>query len=231
MKVRQVMTAPAVTVDADASFADIVDLLLANDISGLPVVDSDGALLGIVTEADLVSNEAYGYRRRRALGLVGDYLRGRDPQWVRKAAGRTARELMTASTATASPDESVADAARTMLEGHHKRLPVVEGGVVVGVVSRHDLLMPFGRGEDDIAADVEDALHDLRRVPEGHHADASVAAGIVQLTGTVQWPSDSAVVEAAVASVPGVVAVENLLVAIEPEEPVLKGRLMPPLRH
>lgn len=141
MKVRDVMTADVVTVGPTASFAEVVDCLLSHEISGLPVVDNGGRLLGIVTEADLVSKEAYGQRRRRALGLLADYFRGRDPQWVRKSAGLTAHELMTVVPDTAAPDEDIAEAARRMLERHHKRLPVVdEDGRVVAIVSRHDLL-------------------------------------------------------------------------------------------
>lgn len=143
MKVSDVMTTAVVTIGADAAYADIVDCLLRHGISGVPVVDGTGRLLGIVTEADLVSKEAYE-PRRRALGLLADYLRGRDPQWVRKAGGLTAAELMTAAADTASPDEDLTEVARKMLERHHKRLPVVVDGKVVGIVSRQDLLRAFG---------------------------------------------------------------------------------------
>lgn len=217
MKVRDVMTTPVVTVRPDATFADVVDQLLANDISGVPVVDADGQLVGMVTEADLVSKEAYGYRRRRALGLVADCLRGRDPQWVRKAAGRTATDVMTAAPATASPDDDLAVAARRMLESHHKRLPVIEDGRVVGIVSRQDLLQPFHRAGAAVLADVERLLGDVLRVPETHEARPSVAAGVVTLDGTAQWPSDVALIEAVVARVPGVVAIDNRLRAREPD--------------
>jgi CBS domain-containing protein len=87
VKVRDIMTAPAITVGPDAPFVQIVDALLVNDISGVPVTDDDGRLLGVVSEADVVTKEAYGHRRRRALGLVADYLRGRDPQSVRSRQG------------------------------------------------------------------------------------------------------------------------------------------------
>ena len=105
MRVRDVMSAPVVTVGPDATFHEVVGRLLDNDISGVPVVDPTGRLLGIVTEADLVSNEAYGYRRRRALALVGDFLLGRNPAWVAKSSARTAAELMSGVTSTARPDE------------------------------------------------------------------------------------------------------------------------------
>ena len=215
MKVRDVMTTPVTTVSPEMTFADLVDTLLDNDISGVPVVEADGQLLGMVTEADLVSKEAYGFRRRRPLGMVADYLRGRDPQWVRKASGRTAIDVMTGASATASPDDEIAVAARRMLEHHHKRLPVVEDGRVVGIVSRHDLLQPFHRADAAILADVESLLGDVRRVPETHEARPSVLAGVITLRGTAQWPIDVPLIEAVVARVPGVVAVDNLLCARE----------------
>jgi CBS domain-containing protein len=137
------MTTEIVTVGPDATFAEIVDTLVSNDVSGVPVVDGTGRLLGIVTEADLVSREAYGPRRRRALGLLAEYFRGRDPQWVRKSAALKARELMTAAPDTAGPDEDLMEPARRMLEHHRKRLPVVEHGRIVGIVARQDLLQHF----------------------------------------------------------------------------------------
>jgi CBS domain-containing protein len=135
------MTTYVVTADLDATYDEMVDRLLAHDISGLPVVDSDGVLLGLVTEADLVSREAYGPERRRSLGLIADHLRNRDPAWVRKASGTTAGEIMTHAVTTASPDDELRVAARRMLESGYKRLPVVTAdGRLVGIVSRRDVL-------------------------------------------------------------------------------------------
>jgi CBS domain-containing protein len=217
MKVRDVMSSPAVTVGPAATFGEVVDRLLAHDISGLPVVDDGGRLLGMITEADLVSKEAYGYRRRRALGLVAEYLRGHDPQWVRKGAARTARDLMTAAPAAASPDEDLATAARRMLELRHKRLPVVEAGRVVGVVARHDLLKPLHRSDAELAGEVEALLGDVRRAPDSHGVSVAVHDGVVTLEGTALRPSDIAVIDAVVGHVPGVVGVDDRIVALEPE--------------
>jgi CBS domain-containing protein len=217
MKVREVMSSPAITAGPEATFAELAQLLLVNDISGLPVVDADGALVGIVTEADLVAKEAYGFRRRRSLGLIADFLRDRDPEWVRKGSGRTAREVMTASPTTVSPDDDLAVAARRMLEEKHKRLPVVEGGRVVGLLSRHDLLRPFSRSDRELLSEIESLLQDVWRVPERHGVAASVSAAVVSLEGTTQWPSDAAIIERLVAAIPGVVAVDSHLVPREPE--------------
>ncbi|MBN2623451.1 MAG: CBS domain-containing protein [Acidimicrobiales bacterium] len=147
MHVRDVMTTDVVTVGPGASYGEIADRLLAHDISGLPVIDDDGTLVGMVTEADLVSREAYGPDRRRPLGLILDYLRDRDPAWVRKASGRVAGELMTRVVDTASPDDELRVTAQRMLETEHKRLPVVAtDGRLVGIVSRRDVLASvYGR--------------------------------------------------------------------------------------
>lgn len=210
------MTSPAITIGPDTKFPEIVDIMLANDVSGLPVLDDDGELLGIVTEADLVSKEAYGFRRRRPLALIFDFLRERDPQWVRKAAGRTAKELMTGMPATASPDDDLGSAARRMIELHHKRLPVVSGGRVVGVVSRHDLLAPMRRSDLDILNDVEALLADPREVPATHQAKAFVNSGVVTLVGDVMFQIDADLIGSVVAGVPGVVAVDNRCRGSEP---------------
>jgi CBS domain-containing protein len=82
------MTTGVVTVGPDATYGEIVDRLLAHDISGLPVMDDSGRLVGVVTEADLVSREAYGTERRRPLGLLFDYLAGPRPRMGAQSVGR-----------------------------------------------------------------------------------------------------------------------------------------------
>jgi CBS domain-containing protein len=140
MNVRDVMSAPVFTVGGDTPFAEVVEELLAHDVSGAPVVDDSGHVIGVVSEADLISNEAYGSTRRGALAFISAFLHDRDPQWLRKASGRTARELMNAAPLTTTPDEPLSAVALEMLETRHKRVPVIEDGELVGIVTRHDLL-------------------------------------------------------------------------------------------
>lgn len=216
MKVRDVMTSPAITVTPETPFTGIVATLLDHDISGVPVVDERGRLVGIVSEADLVGRQVFGYRRR-ALRVLADHLHGRDTIWVRKVGGLTAAELMTADPDTVRPGDDVRLAARRMLEHHHKRLVVVADSEVVGVVSRHDLLRPFARSDTDLVADVRRLLADPFRIAEDHAIQPSVAEGVVTLDGTVRRPSDVDIVETEVACIPGVVAVDNRLRATERE--------------
>ncbi len=139
--VRDVMSTDVVVAHLDTPFEELVKLLLDHDIAAVPVVDAEGKLVGVVSEADLVSRAAYGHRRHRALQMMGEYLAGGDPQWLRKAAGDKASELMNAAPVTVTETQDVRRAARLMLERRVKRLVVVDAGQhVVGIVSRHDLL-------------------------------------------------------------------------------------------
>jgi len=214
MKVRDVMSSPAVKVTTATPFTGIVATLLEHDISGVPVVDERDRLVGVVSEADLVDRQVRGYRRP-FVSLVTDYFTSRDPDWMRRVGGLTAGELMTRDADTVGPDDDIALAARRMSRTGHKRLPVVDGGVTVGVVSRHDILRPYTRPDPDIIADVRRLLADPFRIAEDHGIQPSVSAGVVTLDGTVRRPVDVEIAETEVAGIPGVVAVDSRLRAHE----------------
>lgn len=217
MKVRDVMTSTVVTVTPDTPFPELVDRLLHYGISGLPVVDEDGHLVGIVTEADLVSKEAYGGRRRRALELLADLIAGRETRWASKGKGRTAAQVMTTKVETARPGDDLRAAARRLVENRLKRLPVVDDGKLVGIVSRTDLLRVLHRSDDDLARDVAQMLADPLRAPEEHTVEATVVDGVVTLRGTVHFPMDLPVLNAMVWRLPGVVDVCNEAISREPD--------------
>lgn len=209
------MSTPVFTVATDAPFAAIVEELLAHEVNALPVVDEHDHVVGIVSEADLISNAAYGYRRRGKLALLDELLHDRDPQWLRKASGRTAAELMTRNPMTARPSDPLGYVASQMLERRHKCVPVVEDGKLVGVVTRHDLLRRFHRSDAELSVDIHTMLADAWRVPTSHEAIVTVKDGIVTLTGTTLFPQDIGFIEHVIARLPGVVAVENRLTARE----------------
>jgi CBS domain-containing protein len=216
-KVRDLMTTEVFTVRPDAAFKDVVEALLEHDVSGLPVVDEQGRLMGIVTEADLMSKEAYGGRRRRPVKLLVDLLTG-DSRWVDKAKALTAETMMTRRPLAIGPGDDVTFAARRMLEHRVKRLPVVdEDNQLVGIVSRHDLLRIFDRSDEEITVDLRDRLASPRYAPDDHAVTFTVDQGVVMLRGTVLHPSDRPAVEALARSVAGVVAVEAHVEAREPE--------------
>jgi CBS domain-containing protein len=216
MKIKDVMTTEVLTVQEDTPFKDVVELLVEHRVSGVPVVDTEGNLRGLVTEADLVSKEAFDLRHRRPLAAVTELISG-SSRWSGKAAGLTAREVMTERVVVVEPGADVRTAARKMLDLGVKRLPVVEDGRVVGIVSRQDLLRIFHRPDADIAAELEVKMASPLYAPEDHTVIASVADGVVTLTGRVSFAGEVPVIEGLAADVLGVVHVDSRITYDRPD--------------
>lgn len=210
MKVREVMSKEVVTVTSDTTFPELVEQLVGNDVSGLPVVD-DGKLVGIVTEADLVTKGAYGgsQERRRPLEMIIDVLAGGEAPWMTKAKGNTASDVMTTPVWSTKPNDDIRAAARRMIHNDVKRLPVVEDGKLVGIVSRADLLRAMNRDDDQIATDIRSAFADPLRSPERTELEVAVTDGQVAITGSAEFPHDVPVLTSVAWSIPGVVSVQN----------------------
>ena len=219
MKICDVMTTPVISVTPDTPFKKLVERLVEFDVSGLPVLDESAQLVGIVTEADVVSKEAYGTRRSRALALLADVLAAREHHWVTKAAGSVAADVMTANVIVCGPDEDVRIVARRMLERGVKRMPVVHAGKLVGMVSRQDILGMFARPDDAIAAEVGRVLVTHPNRPDDCHVHCSVEGGIVTLTGDVRYARDAPIVVSLVRDVEGVIDVIDNLHNREPDPP------------
>ncbi len=217
MKVKEVMTPEVVTVGPQMPLKEIIDCMVRSEVSCLPVVDQNRSLVGIITEADLISKEAYGTTRRRALALFGDVLSKRDHPWVAKAAGVRAADVMTRDVVVCRPTDDIRSVAKRMLEQRVKRIPVMEDGRLVGIVSRHDVLALLDRPDELITRDVARALvHDPDR-PDDHHVQFSVRDGIVTLIGDVRYAWDEPVVVSIVRGVPGVIDVDSRLHHREPK--------------
>jgi CBS domain-containing protein len=144
-RISEIMDSSPATVAPDTSVEDVVAALREHQLPGLPVVDEDGQLVGIVTEADLVLPDDEGdLHIPHYVNLFGgtvfleslDRFEGR----LRKAFAATAEDMMTSHPDTVTPDTSVREAARLIHETGHNRLPVVEDGRLVGVVTRLDVL-------------------------------------------------------------------------------------------
>jgi CBS domain-containing protein len=149
--VRDVMDASPETVNVDTKVEDVVRLLRDNELPGVPVLDGDGKLAGIVTEADMVLPDDQGdLHIPHYINLFGGTVflepLGRFEKRLRKAFASTAADMMTADPDTVAPDASVKEAARLIHESGHNRLPVVEDdGRLVGVITRVDLLGALSR--------------------------------------------------------------------------------------
>jgi CBS domain-containing protein len=144
--VRQVMTPDPATIAPDASAEDVVRLMKEHELPGLPVVDADDRLVGIVTESDLVISDDEGdLHIPHYVELFGGMVFmpesvKRFEERFHKAAAATAREMMTADPVTVEADDPVRKAARLIADSGHNRLPVTDGGRLVGVVTRVDVL-------------------------------------------------------------------------------------------
>ncbi|MCL6667562.1 CBS domain-containing protein [Streptomyces panaciradicis] len=209
--IEDVMTREVVRAPRDASFKTVAGLLAEHRISGLPVVDDGGRVLGVVSETDLLHRQA----------AQSDARRGRRPRLPRlsrsarvaaaKARATTAEHLMTGPAVTTTLDASVAQAARTMRRHAVERLPVVDRqGRLAGIVTRGDLLRVFLRPDEDIRRDVGDQVAAALCQPR-YLVDVGVAGGVVRLRGHVERRSDTGLAVLVARRVDGVVAVTEAL--------------------
>jgi CBS domain-containing protein len=226
MQAKDVMTTRVVTVRPDTRVERIAALLLERRISGVPVVDADGRLLGIVTEGDLMRRPELGTERLRGwwLQLFGDE-RGRASEYAR-AHGSRAAEVMTRNVVTVSEEASVGEIARLLEEHRIKRVPVVRGEQVVGIVSRANLLQalaarptpaPTERWVDDRALrDEVMRVLDREGMSVRGPLNVIVSNGVVELWGLVESEEERRAMRVAVENVPGVVSIKDNLGRIRP---------------
>jgi CBS domain-containing protein len=144
--VREYMTPDPVTVTRDTGIEDVVKLLGEHDLPGVPVVDGNGHVEGIVTESDLIITDDDGedlhipHYVELFGGLIPLESLRHFEQRLRKAAAATAGDLMTSPAVTVTADDPVRKAARLIAESEHNRLPVEDEGRLVGVITRADVL-------------------------------------------------------------------------------------------
>jgi CBS domain-containing protein len=140
MKAQDVMTSPPITVRPDTPVTEIAALLIERRISGVPVVDEAGRMIGIVSEGDLLRRCELGTDRQRSQWL--ELLVDRDAQAAdfARAHGMFARDVMTPDVISVSPDADLVDIAALLERRRIKRVPVVRDGVPVGIVSRANVL-------------------------------------------------------------------------------------------
>ena len=149
--VKDVMSTHVVAVRKSASFKDMATRLREHGVSAFPVLDEDNKVVGVVSEADLLTKEALEFS---ATGRVSGMLHHREQA---KAAATTAADLMTKPPVTVGPDEFVSHAARLMYARKVKRLPVVDDdGRLIGIVSRADVLSVYNRPDGDIRREIID---------------------------------------------------------------------------
>jgi CBS domain-containing protein len=206
--VKDLMTTQVVTVGPATPFKEIVARLAEHRVSAVPVVDDAGRVLGVVSEADLLLKEEFA-DPDRDIPLFWTKRRRLERE---KAAGSTARDLMSVAVVSISPDATVAEAARRMHRANIKRLPVVgEGGRLVGIVSRSDLLKVFDRPDDSIRREIIDDVIVGEFTLDPDRFFIHVDDGVVLVQGRVERRSLIPSLVRAVHGLEGVVRVENRL--------------------
>jgi CBS domain-containing protein len=229
MYAADIMTQPVISVTPETKIAEAARLMLQHRISGLPVVDGEGALVGIVTEGDLVRRSEIGTERHRVRWvelLIGPGRLARD--YV-DAHARTVGEVMTDSVAVVSPDAMLPEVVRLMEKRHVKRVPVVENGAIVGIVSRANLVRALVHtltrtAVDAAAATCSDAdireriLAEINKEPWGPRfsIDVTVEQGVVELHGSITDERERAALRVVAKNTPGVKHVRDQLVWVEP---------------
>jgi CBS-domain-containing membrane protein len=144
--VREVMSTDPVTVSAETGVEDLVRLLAESDLPGVPVVNADGHVVGMVTESDLVITDEEGEDLHipHYIELMGGLIPlesvRKFEKRLKKAAAATVRDMMTAPAVTVEADDPVRKAGRLIAESGHNHLPVEEDGHLVGIVTRADVL-------------------------------------------------------------------------------------------
>jgi CBS domain-containing protein len=207
MRVEEVMTSPVVSVTPETPLKRAAALMLEHRISGVAVV-SDGSLLGVLSETDILFKERTSPKRDGLVDWVLHY--GEDPPSA-KLDARTARDAMTSPAVTIHPRRSVADAAALLLEVGVDRLPVIDGDELVGIVTRSDLVRAFARRDERIEDEIRREVV-VRAAWHGRDAvDVAVTNGDVILEGLVDNETAAEVIESGTRRVPGVVSVESRL--------------------
>lgn len=214
-KIGNVMTDDVVRVVTTTPFKEVAALLAEHRISGLPVVDDDEKVLGVISETDLTLRQAErtdadGKRRFRLTRLTRLTRAARRAS--ARARARTAGELMSVPPVTVRANDSIARAARTMAQRRVDRLPVLdEEDRIVGIVTRHDLLQVFLRADGDIREEVIDTILVRTLWLDRHAVGVTVTDGVVTLEGRLERESEVTIAVRMTRQTDGVVAVVNHL--------------------
>jgi CBS-domain-containing membrane protein len=223
MKAADVMVRDVVTVHPETDVADAVKLLMERDISALPVVDAQGALVGIISEADLIHRAELGAEKHRswlmesltaASTLAGDFA---------KSHGKKVGEIMTTNVVTASEDAALGEIAALFERHRIKRVPIMRDGRVVGVVSRSNLIQALAsatrfKEPEDSDRRIRDEL--LRRLEQQQNwtdfgsRNVTVHDGVVHLWGLISSDAERRALTALAEGVPGVSRVSDEMFAI-----------------
>lgn len=208
MRVRDIMTTDPIAVHPDTLLKETARIMVRHQVSGMPVIDHDGRLVGIVTEGDFLRQEANRDRPYR-LSLL-DALFGEGE--AEPSGAETVADVMTENVVTITPDASIGEAARVMTARSVKRLPVVDlEGELVGIISRADVVNAFTKPDDVIEDEVrEDVVRRLLFL-DPDTLEVTVEDGVVTLGGELENRTEAQLLEELTRRIAGVVRVDSHL--------------------
>jgi CBS domain-containing protein len=219
MRAHQIMTRKVVSVTPEHTVLQAATLMLKNHVSGLPVVDQTGAVVGVVSEGDFLHRSEIGTPRKRNRLLSFVFGHGREAEDYVREHGRKVSEVMTPSPITVGEDTPLSEIVSVMERNHIKRVPVVHDGKLVGIVSRSNLLQavtslardaPDPTADDDrIRQRIIDEIEKNDWRPIG--LNVIVRDGIVHLSGVIANERYREAIIVAAENVEGVVKVHDHL--------------------
>jgi len=223
MQVRDVMTPSVISINAESTVLQAARTMLENHISGLPVVDREGALIGMVTEGDFLRRGELGTERRRPKWLQFLVGPGQLAKEYAQSSGRKVGEVMTADPLTVNEDDLLESVVELMERRRIKRVPVMRDGKMVGIVSRANLvhaLVSLAR-EAEVPAGGDTAIREritaaIRQLSWAPRINIIVANGVVELWGTITDERERGALTVAAENVAGVREVHDHLVWVEP---------------
>ncbi len=225
MKAEEVMTREVISIDPDATVLQAARLMLQHHISGLPVIDKDGNLVGVLSEGDFLRRRETKTERRRSRWLEFLMGPGRVAAEYSHSHGSKVSEVMTPDVQTVDEVTPLEDIVELMERRRIKRVPVVCGGQVIGIITRSNLMhamvslarvaQPADKGD---AAIREHLLAEIQKEQWAPAATTNVVVhdGVVELWGVIVDERQREALKVAAENVPGVKAVKDHLVWIEP---------------
>ncbi len=222
MKAVDVMVRDVVTISPDADVKEAIKLLAEHDISALPVVDTDGSVVGIISEGDLIRREEIGTEKRRPWWMEALTPASTLAEEFAKSHGRRVAEVMSTHVVSAGEETPLGEIA-TLLEKHRiKRVPIMRDGKLVGIVSRSNLIQAVAsqhpETDGNAEKDREIRLELLSRLGTQPWTDFGsrnviVTGGMVHLWGLVGSEDERKALVALAEDVPGVVRVSDEMIA------------------
>ena len=232
MQAKDIMTTRVVTVSENATVLDAARLMAKRRISGLPVVDANGDLVGILTEGDLLRRTEIATEKSRSRLFSAFLNPGRLADEYTHTHGRKVGEVMTPEPVFVSEDTPLEKIVQLIEKKRVRRFPVLRDGKLVGIVARANLVRAYIKNaaysSDVNASDGQIRARILSEIEKAEWAptaaiDVNVAAGVVTLFGTIFDDRERAALKVLAENVPGVRAVQDELVWVEPNSGLAIG--------